>query len=589
MSFSGSFAVPFHVRDGVIYDANDRKVKLWGVNYYAPFNHNFYNIEELGKDHFAAIDEDIRHFRLLGVDFIRMHLYDREITDRHGNIVENKNLAVFDYLVAQCAKNGIYLMITPTVWWNTVKTQIMMERFYAFWNIGAQDAFGFSNYYANDAMLWDPGAIACQQNYLEQLFTRASTVTGKRLPEYANVVVIELFNEPRYPNKYLLEPDPDLSNNAMWTATRPRGEQRQVFVRLWQDFTAEHPEEQNADRRFTVFAAQLMQRYFAALLPIVRKHFGQRVLTAQHIGSETTFQETTKAFIEAADIDVGTLCTYLNVHGFDAVNTDDCNHLTDAARWLEKFAGNDFGSLGKIAYEFNATATTNGYPLAAIAAMYAKLDVQLAAFFTYTPAAVAAWNPGWLVHYLSAAHTPSRAAGFAAAGDIFRQHDPNDDIAMTDDAWHGSNYAIERKNDFVFSKDDHVFRYSSDNDIDLGEVAALRVVSGRGSSRFAACNGNGFYHLERQDAATWQLSLFPRQQYVTSPERSRQYRSMANRYINCLQEPPVSILREEQVTFTMKAFKIAGATSLANGNSIAPDQNGALLLKPGEYLLRLEP
>ncbi|MDD4538714.1 MAG: cellulase family glycosylhydrolase [Lentisphaeria bacterium] len=587
MNFAGSFTVPFHVRDGVIYDANDRKVKLWGVNYYVPFNHNFYNLEELGKDHFAAIDEDIRHFRLLGVDFIRMHLYDREITDRHGNIVENKNLAVFDYLVEQCAQNGIYLMITPTVWWNTVKTQIMMERFYAFWNIGAQDAFGFSNYYANDAMLWDPDAIACQQNYLEQLFTRASTSSGKRLSEYENVVAIELFNEPRYPNRYLLEPDPDLNSNGMMAATRPRGEQRQLFVRMWQAFTTEHPDEKDEDRRFSLFSAQLMQRYFGALLPIVRKHFGQRVLTAQHIGSESTFPGTTKAFIEAADIDASTLCTYLNVHSFDAVNTDDCNHLTYAAKWLDKFASIDFGRLGKIAYEFNATATTNGYPLAAIAAIYAQLDVQLAAYFTYTPAAIAAWNPGWLVHYLNIAHTPSRAAGFAAAGDIFRQHNPGDVIAMTPEAWSGNNYAIERKNDFVFSRDNRVFRYSGDNDIDPGDIAALRVVSGRGSSRFVASNGNGFYHLARQDAATWQLSLFPRQHYVISPERSRQYRSMANRYINCLQEPPVSILREERVTFTMKAFKVTSATSLANGSSIAPDQNGTLLLKPGEYLLHL--
>ncbi len=79
------FTPPFQVQDGVIYDRDGRKVKLWGVNYYAPFNHNYYNIAELGKDHFAAIDEDIRHFKLLGVELVRMHLYDREITDRDGD------------------------------------------------------------------------------------------------------------------------------------------------------------------------------------------------------------------------------------------------------------------------------------------------------------------------------------------------------------------------------------------------------------------------------------------------------------------------------------------------------------------------
>ena len=37
------YATPFAVKDNVIYDAEGRKVKLWGVNYYTPFNSNFYN------------------------------------------------------------------------------------------------------------------------------------------------------------------------------------------------------------------------------------------------------------------------------------------------------------------------------------------------------------------------------------------------------------------------------------------------------------------------------------------------------------------------------------------------------------------
>ena len=56
------YQTPFQVRSGVIYDAAGKTVRLFGVNYYAPFNHNYYNIAELGKDHFRAVDEDFRHF-----------------------------------------------------------------------------------------------------------------------------------------------------------------------------------------------------------------------------------------------------------------------------------------------------------------------------------------------------------------------------------------------------------------------------------------------------------------------------------------------------------------------------------------------
>ena len=56
------YKTPFKVDSGVILDSEGRVVRLFGVNYYAPFNHNYYNIAELGKDHFRAVDEDFRHF-----------------------------------------------------------------------------------------------------------------------------------------------------------------------------------------------------------------------------------------------------------------------------------------------------------------------------------------------------------------------------------------------------------------------------------------------------------------------------------------------------------------------------------------------
>ena len=61
-----AYQTPFQVSNGTIFDAEGKKVHLFGVNYYAPFNHNFYNILELGKDHFKAVDEDFRHFAELG-------------------------------------------------------------------------------------------------------------------------------------------------------------------------------------------------------------------------------------------------------------------------------------------------------------------------------------------------------------------------------------------------------------------------------------------------------------------------------------------------------------------------------------------
>ena len=582
------FSTPFTVKDSVIYDADGKKVKLWGVNYYTPFNSNFYNIEELGKDHFAAIDDDIRHFKLMNIDFIRMHLYDREITDRDGNIVENKNMRVFDYLVDQCEKNGIYLMITPTVWWNTVNNQIYQEKYYAYWFIDAQEAFGFSNYYSCDSMIWDPDAIRCQETYLNALFTRKSTVSGKRMNEYKNIIAFELFNEPRFPDFGQLGSDVDLEKSGMDAATWSRGRQRLKLVAKWEAFLKEHPEVSNDERGFSVFRSELVRNYFERLWPVVDKYFGKNVIKSQFPSYNGTIPEDLRPMFDKCDIDALTLGTYLNVNSFDGSNTDSYNHLDLAVKWFKPYENLSKGKYARIAYEFDATATQNGYPLAAIAAMFAKYDVQLAAYFTYTPYAVAAWNPGWLVHFMNIAHTPSRAACFAAAGEIFRCHEPQDPITMEPEAWHGSDYALERKNDFVYFKNDSVFRYSNDNTIPLGDVSALKIVSGRGKSLFAESASNGIYFLERKNEHEWSLEIFPAQRFLSDPGRGRTYRSMANRYVNCLKEAPVSLLFEKKVDFKLNALKLVSCKNADDGTEIPVAADGSILVTPGSYLLKVE-
>lgn len=574
------YKTPFHVKDSIIYDANGEKVKLWGVNYYAPFNHNFYNIEELGKDHFAAIDEDIRHFKLMNIDFIRMHLYEREITDRDGNIVENQNMKVFDYLVEQCEKNGIYLMLTPMVWWNTVKNQILQDRYYAFWYIESQDAFGFSNYYSCDGMLWNQDAIDCQKRYMEGLFSRKSRVSGKQLADYSNVVVIELFNEPRHVAIWHIKEEPN-PVKSMDHATYSMGKQRQKLIRLWDDFRNKHAEEKDEDKCFSLFRASILKNYFDNLFPIVDKYFGKNVIKAQISSYDGVPHKDLKEVIESSGVEAYTIGTYLNVNAFDAANTDTANHLEYAKKWFGIMEKGDYGKMAKISYEFDATATQNGYPLAAIAAMYAKHDVQMAAYFTYTPAAVAAWNPGWLVHFMSLEHTPSRAAGFAAAGEIFRHQNPGDKITMEEEKWSGNEFSIERKNDFVYFKNEKIFRYSNSNAIELGDTSKIEIVSGRGSSKFATGSGNGFYHLEKLSESEWKLRIFPDQKYISAPERGKAYKFMSNRYVNCLREAAVSMLFEHEIEFKLNTMRI---TAL-NGKKV---EDGKIKVRAGEYILTVE-
>lgn len=578
-----SFQPPFHVSGGEIRDARGRYVTLWGVNYYAPFNHNFYNIAELGKEHFRAVDEDLDHLQLLGVDFLRLHMYEREITDPAGNLVENANLRVFDYLMEQCEKRNIFLMIAPISYWNSVQNQLEQERLYAYWNIGAQEAFGFTNFYSIDALLWHPEALACQERYFRSLFSHRNAFSGKLLREYRNLVVWELVNEMQFPDRRLLRPEPRITAENMIEAIWSRGPLRREFQEHFRAFRADLPEAVSEEEAFGRFLRQMTDDYFRRFWGMSNDYFQGSVLNSQFYSYNGTPPEALHELLESSPwFDTQSVGNYLNAHGFDSVNTDDANHLALADRHFERLAARTT-KRPCIAYEFDASCTQNGYPLAALAAMYAANRVQLAAYFTYTPSAVAAWNPGWLVHYLNIAHTPARAAAFRAAGEIFR-HCRNGSLCRTPEEWSSENFLIRRQGDRVLYRDRECYCHSGDCSVPPVDPASLRLVCGRGSSPLVSCDGNGIYMLRHRSGGVWEFSLFPAQRYLREPARGRAFLSMANRFVSCLREQPVSQLSERPLRLRFPLFETVRCTCRRTGREYLAEA-GEFQLPSGEYLL----
>ncbi|MBR5079292.1 MAG: hypothetical protein IKX30_11185 [Victivallales bacterium] len=579
------YQTPFHVDSGVIYDAAGEVVRLFGVNYYAPFNHNYYNIAELGKDHCKAVDEDFRHFNELGIRFIRMHLYDREITDAEGNLVENGNLEVLDYVLKKAEENDIYLMLTPIVWWNTVSTQIVLDQDYAFWYCGSHADFGFSNFYSKDSLIWNSDAIECQKRYFRALFNHCNHWTGKRLCEYHNIVAIEPFNEPDYVAPWQI--DTDTTPEGMYYNVFSQGKLRKQLKELFHVFEAEHKEITDRSKLFEAFNFQNLSHYLSELMAIVDECFGDRVLKTSFVSFQGNVSKEMDELLKKHHISAISFGTYLNACGFDSVNTDSVNHLPMAQDWLEKVRKSCHSDLAKIVYEFDATGTQNGYPLAAIATAYRDFGVQMAAYFTYTPAAVAAWNPGWLVHYLNLEHTPSKAAGFAAAAAIFHR-EKSPEMHMETERWHGDGYVIERKNDRVVYADHEFFCYSTNTDVVPPELNSLNKIFGRGKSSVASCSGNGCYVLEKKSDDLWTLHLHPAQRFLADPQRGRQFKTMANRWISCLKEPPVSQLREDMLDFSFFLSPLQKVTSLSMQEDFPLKDNHSACLPPGDYLLTLD-
>ena len=96
------------VDNGVLYwksgDKKGQEVALFGVNYSSPFAYTYRAIKQLGIDHKQAIDMDVDHIARLGLDAYRIHLWDRELADPAGNLLDNQHLALFDYLLYKLKK-----------------------------------------------------------------------------------------------------------------------------------------------------------------------------------------------------------------------------------------------------------------------------------------------------------------------------------------------------------------------------------------------------------------------------------------------------------------------------------------------------
>ncbi|MBU1392992.1 MAG: hypothetical protein KJ856_03755 [Gammaproteobacteria bacterium] len=180
------FAADAKVKDGVLYLDDGSEVRHFGVNYSAPFAFTYRAMVQSGVDMHAAIDMDVAHLKRLGVTGYRVHVFDREVSDAKGNLLDNVHLELLDYLLNKLAANGIRAIITPIAWWGNGYPAPDTE------------TQGFANGFTKAEMNTDPKAIAATHTYLKQFFAHKNRYSGVTYGQDANIIAFELFNEPSH-------------------------------------------------------------------------------------------------------------------------------------------------------------------------------------------------------------------------------------------------------------------------------------------------------------------------------------------------------------------------------------------------------
>ena len=172
-------------RHGRMINSETRaEVRYYGTNYTLPFAHGFRAANALGIDIRTAIDRDVYHMSRMGLNAFRMHLWDAELADSVGNLVDNEHLALLDYLIAQLEKRGIDIILTA---------QTNFGNGYPEKNI---DTGAFTYDFEKCRIHEDPKAIAAQEKYISALSKHKNPYTGKTYADDPSIISMEINNEP---------------------------------------------------------------------------------------------------------------------------------------------------------------------------------------------------------------------------------------------------------------------------------------------------------------------------------------------------------------------------------------------------------
>ncbi|SEN21742.1 hypothetical protein SAMN05216436_11339 [bacterium A37T11] len=180
---------PVYVDDmGVMrWTTNNQEAAFFGINYTAPFAYAYRAMKRSGIDVTKAIDQDVYHFSRLGLNAFRVHVWDTEISDSLGNLLQNDHLRLFDYLLAKLRERKIYTLITPIAFWGNG------------WPEKDECTPGFSRVYGKGQATVNEKAVRAQERYIHQLFEHVNPYTGLRYGDDPFIIGAELTNEPSHP------------------------------------------------------------------------------------------------------------------------------------------------------------------------------------------------------------------------------------------------------------------------------------------------------------------------------------------------------------------------------------------------------
>lgn len=538
-----------HVEDGVLRYPDDKEVCLFGVNYYPQSWQQYENMRKITKDMKSAIRRDMDEMKAMGVEVIRVHIFDTEISDHDGYLLTNEHLDLLDYAVSEAQKRGIYYMFTLIAWWASP----------------GQNPDSFSVRTPKEAMWFADSAVSAQERYVKALLNHRNPYTGRRYAADPGICALEIMNEPGYWDYNQMMDD----KGAIASGTSPehaapfKAELRQKWL-AWCKAHECEPEPQV----FPAFRYMLFGGYLSKLHQAIRSTGAEQPVAAA-LCLTTGIDDLTQAIADSP-CEAVTFGDYAG--GWDrwAKGSNYLNYA-DNATLDPRLDGK-----ARLVYEWDCIRTLDSYMYPAITRRHRSEGAQISACFQYDSSVTAPYNSDWPQHYLNLVYTPSKAIGMRIAREAF--------------------HALPRGAAYPTPPDDQVFgsfAVSFGHNISLMSTAEMwanaepvrdwqpmaipkrpKTIVGVGNSPFAAYDGTGAYEVTVGEQSA-ELLVRPDVVYVRDPLAS-----------DAAVDKLAAELRYEPRQFRLRypGVEIKKVTRLDDGKSVAVQDN-AFEVNPGVYRL----
>ncbi len=540
---------PMSVVDGILRYPDGSEVALWGVNIYPQSWHQFENMKKLGVDMRATVMTDLDHLQQMGVEAIRIHVFDREISDGKGNILDNEHLALLDLVIAECSRRGIYLYFTPIAWWGGPN----------------ENRESFSAQTSKPGMMFVESSMEASARYLQQFLNRTNRYTGRAVKDEPCLCVIEVMNEPAYFLYGDIEGEAYVAQGESATVlSRDRAELR----RQWEEWLRSI-EAEPSSQLYPLFRYDQMRRYVRRMIEAIRSTGARQPIAISYFGANG---DDIAQAIADSECDAVTFSNYPG--GWERVN--DGRNLLHAAAPMA--VDPRLSGKARVAYEFDTPATNvSCYLFPALAAHFRSGEVQIACQFQYDSVSTARWNTDWSAHWLNWLYTPTKAVSFMIGGHTFRSlpravtYDVGDWRAPTRSLRVGGMASSFELNNSVFvSADTAMYARSPAGMPTMDWPAQPKKIVGTGSSRYVEYGGTGAYAVERIAASRLRLTLNP------------DVRLVGNSLVGSFDAPVAELERSRhQFRIRLPGWERARCTGKGGVQKEVP--GGGWLLKPGVY------